>query len=329
MAVMQAVGLRVRVADAPASEQLLPHVGPVVAVGVLQKEEARRLRNDDAAVGKDETGGDVQLLGKDGELVRLAITICVLADRDAVIAHAVGLHVVRVVARLGHPAAAALVPGEGDGLADLRLAGEELEPQVSGHLRALHAALHAEGMLKGDRLRALLVVGDGRAGLALFRFALGKELLPVRLAWRGEGGEQGGAELFGRGVGGDLQHGHERAGGELDDLVERGLPVGVRAQCQRVIAPEHVRAGRGAGGVVEPDGVTPEVAHGGVQRADGVLLRARRIEVEHPHRAGGGSGGVRTEQAAHGGKGGSSHEEAEADIWHKGANPSDSIREGH
>ena len=88
----------VRVVDAPAGHDLAALVGLVVAVGVAEEEEARRLRDDDTAVGKGETGRNVQLVREDGELVRAAVAVGVFADFDRVVAHAVGLHFVRVVA---------------------------------------------------------------------------------------------------------------------------------------------------------------------------------------------------------------------------------------
>ena len=57
--VVQVVGLSVGIANPPPGDNIVSHVGFVVAIGVLQKQKARRLRNDQAAVGKDEAGGDI------------------------------------------------------------------------------------------------------------------------------------------------------------------------------------------------------------------------------------------------------------------------------
>ena len=114
MAPVQIVGLRVRVVHAPAGHDFPALVGLVIAVGVLEEKETWRLGDHDAAVGKGEAGRDVQPVGEDREFVGPAVAVGVLADLDAVVAEAVGFHVVRVVARLGDPEAAALVPRHED-----------------------------------------------------------------------------------------------------------------------------------------------------------------------------------------------------------------------
>ena len=190
VSVVQVVRLRVGVADAPAGDEILAHVGLVVAVRVLEKKQARRLRNDNSAAGESDAGRDVQLVRENRELVRLAIAIRVLADLDAVIAHAVRRDAMRIVARLANPEPPALVPRKGDGLHDVRFAREKHQLHVRGHLRALHRALHRKRLLKGERLRALLVVRHVRIRLALLRLPLREKslvFLPARIA---RGGEQ-------------------------------------------------------------------------------------------------------------------------------------------
>ena len=169
------------------------HVRLVVAVGVLEEKEARRLADDEPAIGERQAGRDVQLVGEDGELVRLAVAIGVLADLDAVIALAAGRHAVRIVAASPPPSSGRARPRPRRWVCMMSgSAGEEFQPQVRRDLGALHAALHAERMLEGERLRARLVVGHVRIGLALLRLALGEEGLPFRPA----GGPGGGEEFF-------------------------------------------------------------------------------------------------------------------------------------
>ena len=62
-------GLRVGIADPPAGAQHLPDVSLAVAVGVLEKEEVRRRRDEDPAVGEGQARRDVQMVGEDRELV--------------------------------------------------------------------------------------------------------------------------------------------------------------------------------------------------------------------------------------------------------------------
>ncbi len=91
---------RMRVALSPARAQDLALVGLVVAVGVLEKEDVRRLRDDDAAVGEHQARRDVELVGEHRELVGLAVAIGVLEDADAVAAGLARRRLVRVVHRL-------------------------------------------------------------------------------------------------------------------------------------------------------------------------------------------------------------------------------------
>ena len=278
---MKIVGLRVGVVDAPAGHDLGADIGFVVAVGVFEKEEARGLGDDDAAIGEGETGGDIEAVGKDGELVGAAVAVGVFADLDAVVAQAVGLHVVRIVAGFGDPGATTFVPGHPDRLRDVGFAGEEHEAKIGGDLGALDAAFDLEGKLKRDGLGALFVVGDGGAGLAFLRLALGEKFFPAGDAGGAEGGEEfgfcGEGIPFGGGIseGGGGEHVRRGHGGE-----GFGVGVGGGVEDDEVeFGDERRRGGGGIVNVVEPDGVTAEVAHEDV----GIHARraVRRAEVEH------------------------------------------------
>ena len=177
-AVVQIVGLRMGVADPPAGHDLLAHVRLVIAIGVLQEQKARWLTDNHPAIGEHQPGRNVKAFGKDRELVRFAVAVGILADPDAIAAHPVRFDSVGIVAGLRDPAAATLVEGEGDRLADVRLAGKEFQPHVGRHLGALHAALHAERMLEGDRLGTTLIVGDVLVFLTNLLLARGKKGLP-------------------------------------------------------------------------------------------------------------------------------------------------------
>ena len=78
-----------RVADTPAGEEHLAHVGFAVTVGIFQKESIGRLQNDHPAVMAEQTGGNIQSLGKDLERIGFAIVIGVFDDRYAILALAV------------------------------------------------------------------------------------------------------------------------------------------------------------------------------------------------------------------------------------------------
>ena len=280
--------LSMRIADTPAGEDDLTDVGLVVAVGILQEDEVRGLRDDHAAVGEDEARRDVELIGEDRELVGLTVAVGVFADLDAVVAlRLVFLHAVRIIASLADPEATTRVPGERDRLHDVRLGGEEHQLQVGGHLGALHAAFHGVRLLEGQRLRAFLVIGDVAVLLADFRFALREELLPGGLA----GGRQSGFELGAKSGGGHVG---------LDDQDRQGRRSGIRdLDREDIIASERGGIGDRAGGVIEPDRLAAEFGHQPVERPDRGLLFAGGVQIQDADRAvdrGCGSQGGETER---------------------------------
>ncbi len=94
--VVQVRGSSVGVERAEASEEYFFDVGLVVAIGILQKQHVRGLRDDEAAVGERQTRRDAQSLGEAGELVGLAVVVGVFADQN-IVASTVGLALIGVV----------------------------------------------------------------------------------------------------------------------------------------------------------------------------------------------------------------------------------------
>ena len=136
--VVQVARPGVRIADTPPAEQLTADVGHVVAVGILQEERGRGLRDNQAAVGERQTRWDAQFLGEHGELVRPPVAVRILADTNPVAAVAWGLHVVGVIDRLGDPEPSPLVPSHTDRLADLGLGREQLDAKSDRRHRMPH-----------------------------------------------------------------------------------------------------------------------------------------------------------------------------------------------
>jgi hypothetical protein len=172
----------VGVARAEPGEERLALVGPAVAVGVLEEQHVRGLRDEEAAVDVAEARRDAQVLGEDGLLVGLAVAVGVLDDRDPVAPHAPGLHLVRVVDRLGDVEATEVVPGHRDRLADLRLGDEQLGLEPLGHREVLDRLLGRERLLHlADRLAEGAPPRPGRVERDLGRLVL-ERLQPLRHA---------------------------------------------------------------------------------------------------------------------------------------------------
>ena len=82
------VGQLVGVGAAEAGRDDFPRVGLAVAVAVLEEEEIGRVGDPDTAVADGDPRGDVQPVGKDRELIGLAVAVGVLDDLDPVAAWA-------------------------------------------------------------------------------------------------------------------------------------------------------------------------------------------------------------------------------------------------
>ena len=198
---------------------------------------------------------------------------------------------VRVVRGLRDPETAARVPGESDRLHDVGLGSEEHQLHVGRDLRTLHAALDGIRLLEGQRLGALLVIGDLRVLLTDLGITLGEELLPGRFALGKQGGLELGTESGGSGVGLDDDHRDRRARRQLDRSVEGGRTIGVRLHRQGVVTFKRRGVRRQPGGVIEPDRIAPQFGHQGVKRTDGGLFGARGVQIQDADRTGGGSRG--------------------------------------
>jgi hypothetical protein len=75
----------VAVLGAEAVQDDAPHVGAVVAVGVLQEHQVRLLRDVGAAVAEGEAGRDVEPIREDLDLVGPAVAVAVLEDDQLVV----------------------------------------------------------------------------------------------------------------------------------------------------------------------------------------------------------------------------------------------------
>ncbi len=103
-----------------------------LAVGAdLVEENVRRIGDPDAAVADRDAGGNVQPLGEDRDPGNLAVG----ADFEHLDTIAPGPATgARILQALGDPHPAALVEGHGDGVDDIRLAGDQLNGEAFGDL---------------------------------------------------------------------------------------------------------------------------------------------------------------------------------------------------
>ena len=151
------------IALSPARAQNLSFVGLVVAIGVLEEQNLRRLRDDHAAVGEHQAGRDIELVYEDGELVRAPVAVGVLEDANAIVAGIPGQWLVRVVEGLGNPHPSALVERKRDRFDDIGFGGEEVEGELGRNLHELHRLVDGERQLVLGRRIAVLVVRHAHA----------------------------------------------------------------------------------------------------------------------------------------------------------------------
>ena len=139
----------VAVLGAEAVQDDPPHVGAVVAVGVLQEHQVRLLRDVDAAVAEREAGRDVEPIGEDLDLVGAAVAVAVLEDDQLVVRRLVRTDV-RIRGRRQHPQPPARVEGHRQRvgqLGELALGGEQRH-LVAG--RRLEPRQRHGGILRGE-----------------------------------------------------------------------------------------------------------------------------------------------------------------------------------
>ena len=145
----------------PATEENLPHVRLVVAIGILEEQHVRGLRHDEPPTRKHDAGRDTEFVGKDGHLVTTPVPIGVLQDLDGVLSLSLRrFEIVGIVPGFRHETAPALVPGQGAHIGNLWLGGKKLQVKTSRDLDRLHRLLCRDRVLEPGRRIAPLVVGN-------------------------------------------------------------------------------------------------------------------------------------------------------------------------
>jgi hypothetical protein len=123
-------------------EDLWVGVGFVVGVFVGDEEQVRRGEDECAAEADFDAGDVIEFVVEDGSLVEVAVVVGVLEDEDAV---GSGCFPLGIVISLGHPEAAAIVDGVGNGLDDVGLGGEDGGGEAGGEFHGRDGLLGGEG----------------------------------------------------------------------------------------------------------------------------------------------------------------------------------------
>ena len=162
----QRIGKLVGVVAAEAADDDFLLVGLAGPLGVLEEEDVGRVGHPDAAVAEVEAGGDVEAVGEDRDLVERAVAVGVFEDFNTIFTRPGGG--ARVFEALRDPEASAFVEGHGDGVDDIRLAGDEFDGEAVGDGHFFDGVLRRQGgaghlvLAVGDRLGLGRLVGGGR-----------------------------------------------------------------------------------------------------------------------------------------------------------------------
>ena len=147
---MQVIGLGMGVADAPAFDHHFADVCLVISIRIPEEKKAGRLGHDHATPGENQAGRQIQMIGKYGKLIGLAISIGVFANLDRIITLPACIDSVGIIPGFADPETSALIPGHGNRLGDIGFGGKKFEMTIERHLGPFDASLDRQGMLKGD-----------------------------------------------------------------------------------------------------------------------------------------------------------------------------------
>src|SRR5215217_2523163 len=119
----------------PSAHDFLSHICLIITIGVLQKDEVWRLCNDNTAIGKNNTGRDVEFLRENGKLVCLTVTVCVFTNLDPVLT--LTLHIsyrIRIIDRFYNPQTTSFIPCHGNRFKDIGLSSKQFHSEINRNL---------------------------------------------------------------------------------------------------------------------------------------------------------------------------------------------------
>ena len=157
---------RLDVIAAKAAQHNLVHVGPTVAVGVLEIVQVRRRQHKQSAAIATDRRRPRQLVGEDHAAIGLAVAVGIFQQPDdarVFLPAARWIELGRlpgkgVIAHLGHIQAAVLVEAGVDRAGDLRLRGEQLEAKSMLELKS------PAGLVRRHGRNPRQLVGQGLRG---------------------------------------------------------------------------------------------------------------------------------------------------------------------
>ncbi len=120
-----------RIVAAKAGDDHFPPIGAIVAVGILQKENVRRVGHPHAAGANGKARRNVQALGKDREAIRPAVAIGVFEDLHPVASRA--WLAPRIFKAFGDPDPPSLVERHRHRVDDIRLGRDNLDRKALGY----------------------------------------------------------------------------------------------------------------------------------------------------------------------------------------------------
>jgi len=142
----------VRIVAAETGDHDFLLIGAVVAVGVLQEQNVRRVRHPHAAMTDRDSRRNVQAFGKDGDFVDAAVVIGIFQDLNAV---APGPRfAARVFEAFRDPNTAAFVEGHRDRIHQVGLGGHDFHGEARWHR---HLGDRFLGRQRRPRGRVLIV----------------------------------------------------------------------------------------------------------------------------------------------------------------------------
>ncbi len=120
----EAIQQLVPIIEAKSREHCLSRVRDIVMICILEKQQVGCLANIDAAIAKQQSRGEIEAVGENCHLVRAAIVVCILEDSDSVARLGASRCAERIFIQFEDPQAAALVPGHGDRVDNIRFGGK-------------------------------------------------------------------------------------------------------------------------------------------------------------------------------------------------------------